>query len=105
MDVRPGLGGAPVPSLKTLNVFNVRHAADSKARGLDPTHAELQSIEGHDFHSLLAKVVNEPEDTKHPLRNLRLELRISRENDNRLDGVGRQEIKETLYRPKMAAVL
>ncbi len=84
-----GLGRTAVPPLEALNVFNVRLATDGKARSLEPAHAELHSIEGHDFDSLFAQVINEPGDTKHPLRNLCHELRFACENDNRPDGAGR----------------
>ncbi len=100
-----GLGRTAVPPLKALNVFNVRLATDGEARSLEPAHAELHSIEGYDFDSLFAQVINKPGDTKHPLRNLCLELRFACENDNRLDGAGRQEVKEALHRPNVPDVL
>ena len=43
-----------MPTLEALDVFNVRLAADGEARGLEPTYAELHSIEGHDLDSLFA---------------------------------------------------
>ena len=86
-------------------MFNVRIATDGESRSLDPAHAELYSIEGHDFDSLFVQVINKPGDTKHPLRNFCLELRFASENDNRLDGARRQEIKEALHRPNVPDVL
>ncbi len=83
------LGRIAVSPLKALNVFYVRLATDGKARSLNPAHAKLHSIEGHDLDSVFAQVVNKPGDTKHPLRNLCLEFRFTREDDNRLDGAGR----------------
>ncbi len=53
-----------MPPLKALNVVNVRLATDGEARSLEPAHAELHSIEGHDFDSLFAQVINKPGDTK-----------------------------------------
>ena len=69
------LGGTAVPPFEALNVLNVRLATDSKAHSFEPAHAELHSIEGHDFDGLFAQVINEPGDTKHPLRNLCHKLR------------------------------
>jgi len=69
-------------------VFNVGLAADGEASGLEPSHAELHAISGHDLDSLFAQVVNEPGDTKHPLRDLGLELGVTGEDDNGLDGSG-----------------
>lgn len=78
-----------MPPLEALNVFNVRLATDSKARSLEPSYTKLHSIDGHDFDGLFAQVVNEPGDTKHPLRNPCHELRFACENDNRLDSARR----------------
>jgi hypothetical protein len=49
-----GLRPTAVPPLEALNVFNVRLATDGEARSLEPAHAELHSIEGHDLDSVFA---------------------------------------------------
>jgi hypothetical protein len=63
-------------------VFNVSLATDGKACCLEPSHAELYSIEGHHLFSLVAQVIDKPGETKHSLRNLGLEHRVASEYDN-----------------------
>ena len=46
-----------------------------------------------------------PRDIEHSLRNCGLELCFAGENDNRLDGAGRQEVKEVLHRLNVQTVL
>src|SRR5207249_3134942 len=94
-----------MPAREALNVLDVRPAGDGESCGLDPADAELQSIRGHDFGSLSVQVINEAGNTEYPLRNFCLELRFAGENDNRLDGAGRQKVKEGLDRPNMSRTL
>lgn len=78
-----------MPLCKTLNVLDVRLAADGEARSFDPSHAELKAIERHDFDGLFPKVVDEPWKIKYPLGNFCFELCFASEDDNRLDCTGR----------------
>jgi len=94
-----------MPSLKALNMLDVCLAADSEARSFEPSHAELDSIERHDFDGLFAKVIDEPREAEHSLWNLGLELCFAGEDDNRSDCAGRQEIKEVLHRTNVPKVL
>ncbi len=94
-----------MPPLKTLYMLHVRLAADGEARSLEPSHAEVNSIERHDFDSLFAKVIDEPGEAEHSLWNLGPELCFSGEDDDRFDCSGRQEIKEVLHRMNVPKIL
>ena len=94
-----------VPTLEALNVFNVGLATDGEARGFEPSNAKLHSLQGHDLDSLSAQVFCEPRDIEHSLRNRGPELCFTGENNNRLDGAGRQEFKEVLHCLNVSKVL
>ena len=94
-----------MPPLKTLNMLDVRFTADGEARSLEPSHAELNSIERHDFDGLFAKVIDEPGEAEHSRWNLGFELCFAGKDDDRFDCTGRQEIKEVLNRKNMPKVL
>ena len=76
-----------MPPFQILNMLNVCFASDGKACGLEPPHAELHSIERHDFDRLLPDVFDEPQKTKDAMRHLGLELGFSRKDDNGLDDI------------------
>lgn len=78
-----------MPARKALHVLNVSLATNCETRSLEPAHTKLQAIERHDLKGVLAQIINEPRDTKHPPRHLCLELRLAGEDDNRLDGARR----------------
>jgi hypothetical protein len=86
-----------MPSLKTLNMLNVCLSSNSEAHSLKPD-AEMNSIERQNFGGLFAKVSDEPGKAEHARWNLGLELGFSGEDDDRLDGASRQDIKEDLHR-------
>ncbi len=94
-----------MPPLKTLNMLDVRFAADGEARSLEPSYAELNSIERHDFDGLFTKVIDEPGEAEHSLWNLGFELCFAGEDDDRFNCAGRQEIKEVLHRTNMPEIL
>ena len=94
-----------MPPLKTLNMLDVRFAADGEAGSLEPSYAELNSIERHDFDGLFAKVIDEPGEVEHSLWNLGFEFSFASKDDDRFDCAGRQEIKEVLNRTNMAKIL
>jgi hypothetical protein len=84
-----GLGRTVVPARKTLNVFNVCFSRDSQAGRFEPAHAELHSIEGHNFGSLLVNVINELRELEDSARHFGLELCLARKDDNRRNDFGR----------------
>lgn len=59
-------GGTTVSPPETLNVFNIRLAANCEARSLKPPHAELYSIERNYLDGIFADKVNERLGTKDP---------------------------------------
>lgn len=94
-----------MPPLKTLNMLDVRLAADGETRSLEPSHAELNSMERHDFDGLFAKVIDELVEAEHSLWNLGFELSFAGKDDYRFDSVARQEIKKFLHRTNVPKVL
>jgi hypothetical protein len=58
-----------VSPFKVLNVLDIRLATNSEARRLEPAHAKLHSIAGHDLDCLFAQVINESGETKHSLNS------------------------------------
>lgn len=94
-----------MPPLKALNMLDIRLAADGEPGSLNPSHAELHSIERHGFDGLFSKVIDESGNAKHSLWYLGLELCFAGEDDYRLDRVGRQKIKDILHRTNVPMVL
>lgn len=94
-----------MPPLKALHVFDICLATDGEACSLKPPHTELHSILRHHLDSLTPQIINEPGDTKNSVRNFCLELRCTGENDDRLDGRRRQEIKQVLHCTNVPDVL
>lgn len=94
-----------MPALQVFNVLNVGLAADREARRFQPAHTKLQAIERHDLGRVLANVVHKACQVEDTCRYFSLELCVSREDHDRPDGLGRQEVEEILHSPHMTRVL
>lgn len=86
-------------------MLNVSFSRDGKAGGFKSSHAELNAIEGHYFVRLFADVVDEPREIENSMRNIGLELGLSREDDNRLDNFWSQKIEQLLHGSNMTKIL
>lgn len=83
-----------MPPRKALDMLDIGLAAYGKARGLEPPHAELNTVDRHYFDSLFANILDEAGDaTENTLWNFGLELCFSCEDNSRLYGARREKTK------------
>ena len=101
----PALFIDTIPTSQSLNMLNVGYLRNRKAGRLQASHTELNAINRHDFQCLAFDVGQKSCQGKYSIWDSGLELCIPSEDDNRANGVSRQELKELLNCAHMLVVL
>jgi hypothetical protein len=100
-----GVKWHPMPFAQVFHMRDVGFAADGKPCSFQTTHAELHPVHGHDFCGLLSQVIKQCCERKNTVWNIGLEFCVAREDNNGLDGIRRQKVKQMPHGQHVQMVL